>query len=459
MPGEVNAILERSRALGIEPVIGVRMRLSTRAGGHWNESGGDRSVFGLNTAQVMDVVDRLRDAEMLHTLRMLHYHLGSQLPNIRDIRRGISEAIRFYAGLVREGAAMGLLNVGGGLAVDYDGSKTNFSSSRNYSLEEYCADIVEGVMAVCDEHDIPHPDIVSESGRATVAYYSVLLFNVLDVNRFCSHELPQSLGDDTHDLLRDMMEVKQSLTSKNAQECLHDLLYYRDEVLSRFLHGAISLRQRALAEQIFWATVTGIADIARDLKYVPEELSRLDHFLSDIYYGNFSVFQSLPDSWAIQQLFPIMPVHRLNEAPTRQAILADITCDCDGKIDRFIDLHDVRHSLPLHELTDEGDYVLGVFLVGAYQETLGDLHNLLGDTNVVSIRVGTDGALEFTHEIAGDAVSDVLSYVEYDPKQLLENVRRRAERIVRSGDLTPKDRREILDAYQAGLRGYTYYES
>ncbi|MBN2451772.1 MAG: biosynthetic arginine decarboxylase [Lentisphaeria bacterium] len=458
MPGELPVILRRAEALGVRPSIGIRMRPSTKAGGYWNESGGDRSVFGLTTAQVIEVVDRLRSAGQLDCLVLLHYHLGSQLPNIRDIRRGVSEAARFYAGLVQEGAPMGYLDIGGGLAVDYDGSHTNFGSSRNYTIGEYCSDVVEAVMGVCDEARIEHPVLISESGRALVAYYSVLLFNVLDTNRFCMDEGEPVEDGETHELVSNLLQVREDLTLKNAQECLHDLLYYRDEVRTRFEHGTVTLRQRARAEQIFWAILAEISALIPNRRYVPEELRGLQDSLTDIYYGNFSVFQSLPDSWAIDQLFPVMPIHRLDEKPTRQAILADITCDCDGKIDRFIDLHDVKRSLPVHPLRKSEDYILGVFLVGAYQETLGDLHNLLGDTNVVSVRCNGQGEVELCNEIEGDTVADVLSYVEYDPKAIADLVRQKAERLVRSGRLTPAERRSILDAYHAGLRGYTYYE-
>ena len=458
MPGELDLVLERARLLDIRPIIGVRIRPGTQVGGHWNGSSGERSVFGLNTAQLIDVVDRLRTAGMLDCLQLLHYHLGSQIPNIRDIRNGLAEACRFYTGLVAEGAPMGLLDIGGGLAVDYDGSHTNFASSCNYTLEEYCSDVIEVIMTACDEAEAPHPLILSESGRATVAYYSILLFNILDVGQFRTHSLPETLPEDCTELVRNMAEVGTALTAKNAQECFHDLLFYRDEVRSRFVHGGVSLRERAMAEQMFWNILARIGDMVGKGKYVPEELRDLDDVLTDIYYANFSVFQSLPDAWAIDQLFPIMPIHRLHERPTRKAVLSDITCDCDGKIDRFIDLHDVRRNLPLHELRDKESYVLGAFLVGAYQETLGDLHNLLGDTNVVSLRHNEKGQLEFSREIPGDTVADVLTYVEYSPKELVERMRRKAEKAVRNGVIDARQRRQVLEAYQAGLRGYTYYE-
>ena len=457
MSSELELVLERAKQMNIRPRLGIRAKLSTRGGGHWTESGGDRSTFGLNASQMIDVVDTLRREGMLDCLQMVHYHVGSQIPNIRSIREAVSEACRFYVDLVKEGAKMGILNVGGGLAVDYDGSKTNFASSSNYAIDEYAADIVETVMKICDEARVEHPTLISESGRATVAHHSVLLFNILDTSRFESHGPPESLPDDAPETLKQLMEVNSILTSKNVQECFNDAVYYRDEARSMHESGRMSLRHRALAERMFWHIATRIAQEIRGRKYVPDELTGLEMAISDVYYGNFSVFQSLPDAWAIEQLFPVMPIHRLCEAPTRQATISDITCDCDGKIDQFIDLHDVKPTLPVHELTN-GEYYMGVFLVGAYQETLGDLHNLLGDTNVVSLRVGEQGQLEYTHEIDGDSVSDVLSYVEYNPQDMLDRVRKIAEQAVRSGRITAEDRRHIMDAYEAGLRGYTYFE-
>jgi arginine decarboxylase len=458
MPAELDLILQRSRALDIKPLLGVRLKLSSKAGGHWVESGGDRSIFGLSTSQVVDVVDRLRKEDMLDCLKLLHYHLGSQIPNIRDIRSALLEATRFYAGLVDEGAAMGYLDLGGGLAVDYDGSHTNFTNSRNYSLEEYCTDVVEAVMATMDEREMPHPTIVTESGRALVAYYSVLLFNVLDVTKFEADPLPQALAEVEPDVLHNLLAAAKSLSLRNVQECFNDALYYRDEARQLFKVGQITLRQRSRAEDMFWRIVQDIARLTRDLKRVPHDLMDIDVALSDIYYCNFSVFQSVPDAWAIDQLFPVMPVHRLKEEPQRLAVLADITCDCDGKIDRFIDPHGLGRALPLHDYKEAEEYYLGVFLVGAYQETLGDLHNLLGDTNVVTVRVDADGDYDFVREVEGDSVGDVLTYVEYDPKTLLSQFRNTAERAVRKGRITANDRSDILRVFKSGMRGYTYFK-
>ena len=458
MPGELPLIIERSKAMGVKPMLGVRVKLSTQANGLWAESGGDRSIFGLNATQIIDVIDRLKEAEMLDCLKLLHYHLGSQIPNIREIRGAVAEATRVYSGLVSEGADMLYLDLGGGLAVDYDGTQTNFMSSRNYTLDEYCVDVVEGVMTVLDEQKVPHPIIITESGRALVAYYSMLLFNVLDTARFQPDPLPEKLPEGTNIHIQHLFETLQVLNLRNIQECFNDILYYRDEVRQAFSHGKISFRERAMGENVFWETIRRIAVLSKDLPNLPHELEGIGQALSDIYYCNFSVFQSLPDAWAIGQLFPVMPVHRLDERPTREGILADITCDCDGKIDRFIDSQGVKRTMPLHELKDSEEYYLGAFLVGAYQETLGDLHNLLGDTNVVTIRIKQDGEFDFVNELEGDSVEDILSYVEYDTKYLLTRFRETAEKAVRQGLITAAQRRQILQAYKLGLQGYTYFE-
>ncbi|NDV62730.1 biosynthetic arginine decarboxylase [Puniceicoccales bacterium CK1056] len=455
---EVQLILKRSEKLGIRPVLGLRMKLSSSGSGHWKESGGDRSVFGLNTYQVMQVVDDLKAENALDCLQLLHFHLGSQLPNIRDIRNAATEACRVYCGLAQEGAPMSMLDLGGGLAVDYDGSHTNSNSSCNYTLDEYARDMVEIIKGVVDEAELKHPRIITESGRATVAYYSVLLFNILEVSKFSvAGDLPE-VEENSHELTSNIHYTAKSITAKNLQESFHDAIYYRDEIRTLFRHGQIGIRERATVEEIFWYTMLKIRERMGKLRQPPRDLEDLESALSDIYYGNLSVFQSIPDSWAIDQLFPLMPIHRLNEAPTRNGIIADITCDCDGKIDRFIDKTDVSPTLPLHELKDGEDYILGAFLVGAYQETLGDLHNLFGDTNVVGIRFDEDGELEYFHELEGDTVADVLEYVEYDPKDLVRRFREMAERAVKKQVISGPERKSIMALYQEGLRGYTYHE-
>ncbi|MFT3991412.1 MAG: biosynthetic arginine decarboxylase [Luteolibacter sp.] len=459
MPSELDLILERSRKIGILPNLGVRVRLSTKGSGHWQESAGDKSVFGLNAAQVISVVDQLKESGYLGCLKMLHYHQGSQIPNIAAIREGATEAVRMYCDLVKEGAPMGTLDIGGGMAVDYDGSHTNFHSSCNYSVAEYCTDIVEVISQICDKAGIAHPNLISESGRAVVAYYSVLVFNVLDVTSAQTSESAPPVPENAPQNLMNIIEVNKVISKKNLQECFNDAMYYRDQMRAQFFYGAATLRERGLAEAWFWHILTRISNIIAELDDdIPEDLRELSSTLVDFYYGNFSLFQSLPDSWAIDQVFPVMPIHRLNERPRHRAVLADITCDCDGKIDRFIDKEDVAKILPLHDFKPGEPYYLAVFLVGAYQETLGDLHNLLGDTNVVGVHL-ENGKPVYTHEVEGDTVADVLSYVEFDPKELVTKFRNFAEKAVVDGRISPKERRQILDLYREGLSGYTYFES
>lgn len=458
-PSELPIIIERSKALGVEPAIGVRVKMTTQVSGHWNSTSGDRSVFGLSSTQLISVVDTLKDEGMLHCLQLLHCHLGSQIPNIFDIRSGTMEACRYYVDLVNEGAPLSHLDLGGGLAVDYTGASSRDEQSRNYSLEEYCSGIIETIAETLDEHDIDHPTIVTESGRATVAYSSVLLFNILDVNHFEPTKQDQPKPEEHH-LLTQMHETLARLTkSERAQSCFNDIHFHRQEVRELFKRGQLDLRSRSVAENLFLETLHRIADITETMEEVPAELQGLRLSLADIYYGNFSLFQSLPDSWAIDQLFPIMPIHRLCEEPTRQAVIADITCDCDGKIDRFIDAREnYSETLPLHPLKSGEEYYVGVFLVGAYQETLGDLHNLFGDTNVVSVRINSDNSFDFIKEIHGDSISDVLSYVEYQPSQMKVHYRNTAERAVREGRISARERQTILKTFEASMHGYTYYE-
>ncbi len=458
MPDELEIILNRAKALGVKPNIGVRIKLSSSAGGHWTESSGDRSIFGLSITQLTNVIDSLKENDMLDCLKLLHYHLGSQIPNIRDIRSAILEATRVYVELVKEGAPMGYLDLGGGLAVDYDGSKTNYASSRNYSVNEYCVDLVEAVMLTLDSGGVEHPTIITESGRWLVAYYSILIFNVLDVTKFEKTEIADKLDDDTCEAIKNLHESNQMISPKTIQECYNDALYYRDQVNDLFKQGKIGLRERSLSEKIFWNSINRIAETKKKVRFAPAELVDIERAVADIYYCNFSVFQSLPDNWAIDQLFPIMPLHRLDEYPRRDAVIADITCDCDGKIDKFIDSHDIKQSLALHELKEDEEYYLGAFLVGAYQETLGDLHNLFGDTNVVSVSITENGDFDLASETLGDTVADVLSYVEYDMHDIRKHFRETAERAVKDGLITPKQRREIMKSYDEGLSGYTYYE-
>ncbi len=457
-PAELPLIIERSRALGIQPLIGVRIKVSSRVGGLWTETSGDRSSFGLSTAQLITVVDTLKENGMLDCLELLHCHLGSQIPDIRDIRAGVLEACRYYADLVREGAPLSCLDLGGGLAVDYIGARANHVHSSNYTLEDYCRAIVETVMSTLDPQGIPHPHLVTESGRATVAYSSILLFNILDITHFEAVSLPESLPEPSHERVRDLFTIHKNLDSANLRERYETAVQFRDEIRDLFKIGQISLRERSLAENIYLAVAQGIAVRLDSLPEASPGLNGLRDSLADIYYGNFSVFQSLPDTWAIGQVFPVMPIHRHRERPVREAIISDLTCDCDGKLDSFIGAEGERRTLPLHPLQPGEEYYVGVFLMGAYQETLGDLHNLFGDTHVVSVRINEIGGFDVMEEIPGDSIADVLSYVEYQPETLFEEFRTTAEKAVRRGKISVAERQKLLEEFSASLSGYTYYE-
>ncbi|MEE4164587.1 MAG: biosynthetic arginine decarboxylase, partial [Desulfocapsaceae bacterium] len=350
VPGEVDLIIERAKHHNIVPAIGLRVKLSTQAEGQWQQSGGDRSVFGLSMNHIINAVDRLKQEDMLDCLQLLHYHIGSQIPNISDIRAGVMEACRLYEELVREGAPMGYLDLGGGLAVDYDGSSTNSHSSRNYSLEEYCSDIVESIITMLDKNDIPHPTIITESGRAVVAYYSVLMFNILDVSSYDPPPIPNKMPNVDSDLLENLMATYNKISVKDIQECCNDALFYRSQARQLFKHGHISMRERALAENLVQHVHIKIAELSEELVHVPKAVQDMNQLIYDIYYGNFSLFQSLPDVWAIDQILPTMPLHRHLEAPTRQAIISDITCDCDGKIDNFPAIFEQKNTIMLHPL-------------------------------------------------------------------------------------------------------------
>jgi arginine decarboxylase len=387
---------------------------------------------------------------------MLHFHIGSQISAIRSVKNALKEATRIFTELYRMGAPMGFFDVGGGLGVDYDGSRTNFESSINYTVDEYAADVVGFISEACNEAGVPHPTIITESGRATAAHHSVLVFNVLGTTDFMPNQ-PSVISDEDPDVLQELHQLLDGISRKNYQEAFHDALAAKEEILSRFNLGLLDLTQRARGEQLFWEVCQKILNVVRQQSYVPDELEGLEKALADYYFCNFSVFQSAPDSWAIKQLFPIMPIHRLNEQPNRKAILADITCDSDGKVDHFIDLRDVKDVLELHEPNGQ-PYLLGIFLVGAYQEILGDLHNLFGDTNAVHVSMDDDGNYSIDHVIEGDTVSDVLRYVQYTKADLVKSVRRATERALKDGRMTMEEARALVDAYQQGMEGYTYLE-
>ena len=452
---ELPLIVSLAQRMNVVPHVGIRAKLNSRGSGKWESSGGDRSKFGLNVSEVIEAIEYLRTNEMLDCLELLHFHLGSQITNIRSVRDGLEEICRVYVEMVKMGAPLRLLDVGGGLAVDYDGSQTNFASSTNYSMQEYANDVVSTVLETCDQAEVPHPIIVSESGRAITAHHSVLVFDVLGTSSFHGSKVPESIHEDKPAPFHNLLDVHRNITRKNFQESYHDALHYRDECMSLFRHGYLSLADRAQVENIFWACAEKIQRIVRELEYVPDDLEGLERNMADTYFCNFSCFQSLPDFWAVQQLFPILPIHRLNEEPTRRAVLADITCDSDGKIDQFIDLRDVKDTLELHPTNGE-DYILGVFICGAYQEILGDLHNLFGDTNTVHIRLTPQGSYEIVHVVKGDTIEEVLGMVQYNPSSMTHKLRRTVENAVRAGTISLEESGHFIRKYERGLESYTY---
>jgi arginine decarboxylase len=452
--GELDTILAAAADLDLRPVVGVRARLATKGAGKWVESTGDRSKFGLTTAEIVAAVERLHAVGMLDCLQLLHFHIGSQITNIRAVKDALREASRIYVELVALGANMRYLDCGGGLGVDYDGSQTNFHSSINYTLQEYASDIVSQVAEACNSRGVPHPELVTESGRALVAYHSVLVYNVLATNEILDGQVPASVAANEHPLIQQLGETYCGISRKNFQEAYHDALQVKEEAITAFNLGVLDLRARARVEGLFWATCEKILKIVRDLPYVPDELEGLERQLSDTYYCNFSLFQSMPDHWAVKQLFPTIPIHRLNRQPQRRGIIADLTCDSDGKMDEFIDLRDVKGFLPLHS-PNGAEYLIATFLVGAYQEILGDLHNLFGDTDAVHVRLdGDDYRVE--HVVEGDSVTEVLSYVQYSKEDLISRVRRAVEGALRDKRLSMAESGRFMKRYEEALEGYTY---
>lgn len=456
---ELELLVKYGEKHGVRPKMGVRVKLATKGSGRWESSGGARSKFGLFVAEVLSALQYLKDRGMADCLTLLHFHLGSQITNIRTVKTALNEAARVYAELAKAGAGMEYLDVGGGLGIDYDGSQTNFDSSINYSLQEYAADVIFRVKTVCDEAGVKHPNIISESGRAMVAYHSMLVFNVLGVSGFEMFDVPKELpsGEEIPQPVRDLFDAYKDVNKKNFREIYNDAIQLRDEALNLFNLGYLSLELRAVTEKLFWGISGKILKILKETDYVGEDFENLESQLSDTYFCNFSLFQSMPDSWAIKQLFPIMPIHRLKEEPTRHGVLADITCDSDGKIDAFIDMRDVKKTLELHEFAG-GDYFLGAFLIGAYQEILGDLHNLLGDTNAVHVKLDETGEMQLEEVVRGDTVREVLSYVQFNSEELLNKMRKEVERSVRDKKLTLEESTQLLGFYENGLAGYTYLE-
>jgi arginine decarboxylase len=454
---ELNLILEYAEKLGVRPRIGMRVKLATRGSGRWQSSGGFRSKFGLTASELIKGLELLASRGMEDCLQLLHFHQGSQITNIRHIKGALNEASRIYTELVKRGAGLRYLDVGGGLGVDYDGSQTNFESSVNYSLQEYANDVVSHVQNACDEAGVPHPTIISESGRAVVAYHSMLIFGVLGVSEQGGGGEVSEPTADAEQPLHDLWEAYQGINVRNLLESYHDAQQSLDTAMNLFSSGYLPLDQRSAVENLYWAICRRICKLTKTLEFVPEELEGLQATLSDTYFCNFSLFQSIPDSWAIKQLFPVMPIHRLNERPTQAAVLGDVTCDSDGKIDQFIDRRDVKRTLPLHTWQND-PYYLGAFLIGAYQEILGDLHNLFGDTNAVHVSMDERGEVVVDAVIKGDTVREVLDYVEFDSNQLVQRLRDSIEQAVREGRICDSQAGRFLKFYEEGLGGYTYLE-
>ncbi|MCZ6796128.1 MAG: biosynthetic arginine decarboxylase [Planctomycetota bacterium] len=453
---ELEQIVEFARRLDVCPRFGIRVKLATKGSGRWRFTAGDRSKFGLTVTELLRCLELLRNHEMLDSFCLLHFHLGSQITDIHPIKNAITEASRIYAELRQQCRALRYFDVGGGLGVDYDGSQTNSESSMNYTLEEYARDVIFRVQTVCEECGVEHPTIITEAGRATVAYHSILVFNVLGVSS--SHDeqrAPVRLPDGLPQPLYDLQEICEDIHEKNLIESYHDAVQAYEELLNSFKLGFLKLDQRSLAERLYYRACHEILKIVRTLEFVPEEVQGLEDQLAETYFCNFSIFQSLPDSWAVDQLFPILPIHRLNERPSRRGILADLTCDSDGKIDHFIDLRDVNRTLELHDFNGD-NYYLAVFLVGAYQEILGDLHNLFGDTNSVHVSIDETGEACVDEVVKGDTVQQVLSYVQYSSRDLLAQVRMDVESAFRRGDISLEEGAEFVRFYESNLASYTY---
>ncbi|MCH2211616.1 MAG: biosynthetic arginine decarboxylase [Fuerstiella sp.] len=453
---ELELILQQAQSVGVRPRFGMRIKLAACGAGRWKDSGGVKSKFGLTTAEVLRGLEVLDQRNMADCFCLLHFHLGSQITDIRRIKQALVESARIYADLKQRGAGLQSIDVGGGLGVDYDGSQTDSNSSINYSLQEYANDVIYHFQTVCDEAEVPHPDIISESGRTIAAYYSVLVFNILGVAQHNEHVV-ESLPDNAELPLLTLAETFADLNSGNLTESLHDAQTAYESVLDLFSSGHLTLDRRSIAENLYWTICDRIRWMAANMDHIPEEFERLDRTLCDTYFANFSLFQSIPDSWAIHQIFPIMPVHRLETCPQRHAVIGDVTCDSDGKIDQFIGRRDVSQTLNLHAF-DGTPYYLGAFLVGAYQEILGDIHNLFGDTDAVHVDVPSRGEITIESIVKGDSVRDVLRYVQFDGVDLVRRMQSAVEQAVREGAINHHEAGTFLKSYEEALAGYTYLE-
>lgn len=454
---ELSLIEKVAKELGVQPNIGLRIKLVSAGQGRWSSSAGEHSKFGLNSMELMEALEIAKSKNILDCIKLIHFHLGSQITNIRRIKDSLQEVGRFYSELMRFGCNIQYIDVGGGLGVDYDGSRSTFASSTNYSVQEYANDVVYHLLEICDKENLPHPNIISESGRAMTAHHSILVVNVLDVTSFPEWSDKIEISKDAPEVVKEIFYVLDSTSNKNLNESWHDAVHLKDTAQSQFLMGLLSLENRALAERIFWGICRKIEKLSTRLKFMPDEIRTLKKRLADKYFCNFSVFQSVPDSWAIDQVFPVVPLYRLNEEPTRDATLEDITCDSDGRIDTFIgNNRGTESTLRVHPLEPGETYPLCIFLTGAYQEILGDLHNLFGDTNTVHVSLNEDGTLNYEQIIEGEDVTDVLDYVQFSADELAGRIDGFLIGCVQRGTVTQKEADDFLDLYKEGLCGYTY---
>ena len=454
---ELHLIARLAKRIGVRPNIGIRIKLSSSGSGKWEESGGDHSKFGLNSSELLEAVDALAKYKMEDCLKLIHFHIGSQITKIRRIKNALREATQFYVQLTKMGFSIDFIDIGGGLGVDYDGTRSSASeNSMNYSIQEYANDAISAIVDACEKNGLKQPNVITESGRSLSAHHSILIIETLETTQLPVWNDNEEVSDSDHELARELYQIWDRLGQQSLLESWHDALQIREEALDRFSLGMLDLHTRAQIEKLFWSVAREVNDIAKTMKHVPEEL-RISKMLPDKYFCSFSLFQSLPDSWAIDQMFPIMPISRLDEKPTRTATIQDVTCDSDGKINCFISSHGFSNALPIHPIKNGESYYLGVFLVGAYQEILGDMHNLFGDTNTVHVSVHK-GGYEIEQIIDGETVAEVLDYVQYNPKKLVRNVETWVTRSMKSGKITPEEGREFLSNYRSGLYGYTYLE-
>ncbi len=455
---ELRMIAEISKRIKVRPNVGIRIKLSSTGSGKWSESGGDQSKFGLNSSELLEAIDILDRRDMKDCLKLIHFHIGSQINKIRVIKNALREATQFYVQLSKLGFGIEFIDIGGGLGVDYDGTRSSSSeSSMNYSIQEYANDAVSAIVDACNKNDLPQPNVITESGRSLTAHHSILIFEVLETTQLPVWKESQEISPDDHALARELYDIWDRLDTSRLFESWHDALQIREEALDLFSLGMLDLRTRAQIEKLFWSIAREVGEIAASMKHVPEDLRKIAKMIPDKYFCNFSLFQSLPDSWAIDQIFPIVPISRLDEKPTRTCTIQDITCDSDGKIANFISAQGTSSALPVHTLKAGEPYYLGVFLVGAYQEILGDMHNLFGDTNAVHISVYKD-RYEIDQIIEGETVDEVLDYVQYNPKKLVRNLESWVTASMKAGSITPEEGRDFISTYRSGLFGYTYLE-